>query len=73
MTRRSRSLLCAYALGLRHARAIMQKDLDKTRANLEREVASLRAAVRELQVERFRAQEICRVLETEHEPGIRLH
>jgi hypothetical protein len=68
-----RRLLQAYARGIRDARAIMQKDLHETRASLGRELASLRAAVRELQAERIRAQEICRVLETEHEPGMRLH
>jgi hypothetical protein len=72
MTQRSRSrrrLLQAYARGIRDARAVMQKSLDEMRVSLEHELMILRGEVRQLQVERSRAQEICRVLEIEHEPG----
>jgi peptidoglycan hydrolase CwlO-like protein len=76
MTRRGRMrrmrMLRAYKLGVKHARAIMQKDLDQMRASLEGELASLRVAVRELQAEHSRAQEIVSALETEREFGTRL-
>jgi hypothetical protein len=72
MRRRSR-LLRAYALGVKHARVRMEGDLRETRDFLDRELALLRAEVGKLRAEYSRAQEICRALETEHEPGIRLH
>jgi peptidoglycan hydrolase CwlO-like protein len=72
MTRRGR-LIRAYRLGLRQARVIMQKGLDETRASLERELASLRAEVRQLKAEHSRAEEIVRALESEREFDTRLH
>jgi hypothetical protein len=71
MTRRRR-LLRAYRLGLRQARAIMQKDLDETRVSLEHELALLRAEFRALKAEHSRAQEIVSALETERDFGMRL-
>jgi hypothetical protein len=65
--------LQAYARGIRDARAVMQKNLDEMRASLEHELMTLRAEFRQLRAEHSRAQEIVRVLETEHEPGMRLH
>jgi signal transduction histidine kinase len=66
-------MLRAYKLGIKHARDAMEEDLRETRNFLERELASLRAAVRQLKAEHTRAREIVSALETEHEPGIRLH
>jgi succinate dehydrogenase flavin-adding protein (antitoxin of CptAB toxin-antitoxin module) len=70
---RRRRMLYAYARGLREMTTILQKELDQMRVSLEHEFMTLRAEVRQLRDERSRAEEICRVLETEHEPGMRLH
>jgi hypothetical protein len=62
-------MLRAYMLGLRQAQAIMQKELDETRASLEGELASLRSAVKALHVERGRARQIERAIEVERDDG----
>jgi hypothetical protein len=59
-----------YALGLRRVRAAMQKDLNETRANLERELASLRSAVKALRSELGRARQIDLAIEAERDDGM---
>jgi hypothetical protein len=75
MTRRQtrRRLLVYYRRGLREMTALLQKDLDQTRASLERELASLHAEVRELRAERSRAEDIFCALDAEREFNTRLH
>jgi hypothetical protein len=65
-------MLHAYKLGLRQARTAMQKDLDQMRANLEHELALLRAEFRALKAEHSRAQEIVSAQEAERDFGARL-
>jgi hypothetical protein len=70
MTRRGR-LLGAYRRGIRDARAKMQSDLDETRVSLERELATLRSAVKEVRLELERARSIDLAVEAKRDDGFR--